>query len=225
MAGNRAALGEDNPIMADTTQTPPPGAILLFNGTNLDGWTKRDGSPAVWPVANGEMETVGGDIKTVQKFTDFHLHIEFWCNDSPANVTGQGRANSGVFLQGRYEIQVLDSFGIPRAPGKGDCGAVYNHAAPLVNACLPPENWQTYDIYFRAPRFDNGNVKTENARVTVLQNAQIIHNNVEIFAPTGAPVDENVWEPGPLLLQDHGNHVRFRNVWAIVLPPSGADYY
>ena len=210
--------------LSENFDAPPSDAVVLFDGTTLDNWTKRDGGPAVWPVKNGEMETVGGDIMTRRKFTDFHLHIEFWCNDSPASVTGQGRANSGVFLQGRYEIQVLDSFGINRAPGKGDCGAVYNHAAPLTNACLPPEHWQAYDIYFRAPRFGAGE-KTENARVTVLHNGQIIHNNVEIFAPTGAPVDENVSEPGPLLLQDHGNHVRFRNLWVRELAPSGADYY
>lgn len=203
----------------------PQGAVILFDGTNLNGWTKRDGSPAVWPIENGEMVTNGGDIMSRQKFTDFHLHVEFWCNDSPANVSGQGRANSGVFLQGRYEVQVLDSFNIDRAPGKGDCGALYNHAAPLVNACLPPENWQVYDIYFRAPRFGDGGSKTENASVTLLQNGQIIHNNAQLEKATGAPVDENYDQPGPILLQDHGNRVRFRNVWVLELPLRGADYY
>ncbi len=210
---------------AAETNAPPTSATILFDGTNLDNWTKRDGTPATWPIENGQMMTIGGDIMSRQKFTDFHLHVDFWCNDSPSSVTGQGRANSGVFLQGRYEIQVLDSFGIDRAPGKGDCGAIYNHAAPLVNASLPPETWQTYDIYFRAPRFAASGAKTENARVTAVHNGQIIHNNVEVPKATGAPVDEAYASPGPILLQDHGNHVRFRNVWVRELPQSGADYY
>jgi hypothetical protein len=143
----------------------------------------------------------------------------------PADVTGQGRGNSGVFLQGRYEIQVLDSYGIAAEPGKGDCGALYNHAAPLVNACLPPEQWQSYDVVFRAPRFEGRGNKTENARVTVFQNNTVIHNNLEIPKQTGGALDENYAAPGPILLQDHHNRVRFRNVWIVPLAPAGVDRY
>lgn len=205
---------------------PPEGAIILFDGSGLDDWAKRDGSPAVWPVLDDRSTiTRGGDIVSHARFVDFQLHVEFLCNASPADIKGQGRANSGIFLQGRYEVQVLDSFGISHAPGKGDCGSLYNAAAPLVNACLPPEEWQTYDIYFRAPRFDAAGTKTAPARVTALQNGRLIHNNVELLTQTGAALDERYDHPGPILLQDHGNDVRFRNVWALPLPESGADVY
>jgi len=214
--------------MLTTELLPPPdGAIVLFDGGGLDHWTARDGhSPAAWPILDDRsMLTKGGDIVSRARFVDFQLHVEFRCCASPDGVKGQGRSNSGVFLQGRYEVQVLDSYGIEHAPGKGDCGALYNHAAPLVNACLPPEQWQTYDVFFRAPRFDEGGTKTENARVTILQNGQVIQNNIEVPTQTGAAVDERYDHPGPILLQDHGNDVRFRNVWVLPLPESGAEFY
>lgn len=206
---------------------PPAGATVLFNGTNLNAWVKRrGGEPAAWLIDHeGAMVAQNGDIMTRAAFADFYLHLEFCCPDSPPHVTGQGRGNSGVFLQGRYEIQVLDSYNIGKEPGKGDCGALYNHAAPLANACRPPDEWQTYDLFFRAPRFEPGNAKTENARVTALQNGQLIHNNVEVLKQTGAALDENYDQPGPILLQDHGNPVRFRNVWLLPLPAAGADRY
>ena len=206
----------------------PEGAVILFDGANLDAWTTRDGkSPAAWPVdtANATMLTRGGDIVSRARFGDFQLHLEFLCGDSPPHVRGQGRANSGVFLQGRYEIQVLDSFGIAGPPGLGDCGAIYNQSAPLVNASLPPTEWQSYDIIFRGPRFDANGAKTGNARVTVWQNGRVIHNNAEIPTQTGAALDEFYDQPGPLLLQDHGNDVRFRNLWILPLPSGGATHY
>jgi hypothetical protein len=211
----------------DTQQLPPPeGAVVLFDGAGLDAWTNRDGGPAIWPVQpDGSALTRGGDILSKERLGDFQLHVEFLCNDSPANVKGQGRANSGVFLQGRYEIQVLDSYGIDHAPGMGDCGALYNRAAPLVNACTPPDTWQTYDIFFRAPRFDETGNRTACARITALQNGRVIHNNIEADGQTGAALDERYDQPGPILLQDHGNEVRFRNVWALPLPTSGAGFY
>lgn len=208
-------------------QTAPPvsGSVVLFDGTNLHQWIRRDGGgPAEWPIENGSMITRGGNIMTRQTFTDFHLHVEFLCPNTGPEVKGQGRSNSGVFLQGRYEIQVLDSFGIEN-PGKGDCGALYNHAAPLVNACNPPDTWQHYDVVFRAPRFDNQNSKTENARATVTHNGRVVQNNQELLKQTGGSVDENYGAPGPILLQDHGNAVRFRNLWIVPLPPTGADHY
>jgi hypothetical protein len=216
--------------MIDTMgQTPPEGAVLLFadGSDGPNAFTTRDGSPARWPVLDdGSLLARGGDIVSRERFVDFYLHLEFWCCDSPPDVKGQGRANSGVFLQGRYELQVLDSWGIDREPGKGDCGALYNHAAPLVNASRRPEEWQTYDVFFRAPRFDEeGRNKVENARVTALQNGLVIHNNVEVPQQTGAAFDENYDQAGPLLLQDHGNDVRYRNVWVVPLRNKGADYY
>ena len=208
-----------------TASAPPEGATVLFDGTNLDGWVKRrGGDPAAWPIENGYMTTRGGDILTRATFADFHLHVEFYCPDTGPEVRGQGRSNSGVYLQGRYEIQVLDSYQA-REPGKGDCGAIYNQAAPLVRAFGPPDSWQFYDIVFRAPRFDANGNKTENARVTLFHNGRIIHNNQEIPRQTGGALDESYATPGPILLQDHGDAVRYRNLWILPLPAAGADHY
>jgi len=159
----------------------------------------------------------GGDIESKQRFTDYQLHVEFKVPYMP-NAKGQARGNSGVFQQGRYEIQVLDSYGI-EDPGTGDCGAVYNQAAPLVNACKPPRSWQTYDITFRAPRFDEEGKAVEKAHVTVIHNGIIVQNNQEIKGPTWGDTF------GKLVLQDHGNPVQYRNVWILPLPPTGAKHY
>ncbi len=203
----------------------PEGAVALFDGSNLDQWTKRgSGEKAAWPIESGYMVTRGGDIVTRQKFEDFQLHVEFYCPDSPPDVTGQGRSNSGVFLQGRYEIQVLDSWG-KNPPGRGDCGALYDRAAPLVNASKRPDEWQVYDIFFRAPRFDGNGRKTENARVSVLHNGILIHNNVEAATQTGGAMNEDYADPGPIMLQDHGNAVRYRNIWIAPLPKEGSEKY
>lgn len=207
------------------TQAPPESAVILFNGKDLKNWTTRDGSPAVWRVEDGVMNVVprGGDIMTKETFTDFMLHLEFVTPDMP-EATGQAKGNSGVFLQGRYEIQVLDSYGI-KIPGKGDCGAIYNQFAPIVNACKPPLEWQTYDAIFRAPRVDDAGNVVENARLTVLQNGLVIHNNVQLPGVTGGNIGSDVGEPGPLLLQDHGNDVKYRNIWIVPLPLEGSDTY
>lgn len=207
------------------THTPPESAVVLFNGSDLSNWTTRDGGEPGWEVEDGVMAVVPrtGDIMTTERFTDHLLHLEFMTPDMP-EATGQAKGNSGVFLQGRYEIQVLDSYGIA-VPGMGDCGAIYNQFAPLVNACKPPLEWQTYDVIFRAPRLDDDGEIVENTRVTVLQNGLVILNNVILSNTTGANIGGGVGEPGPLLLQDHGNLVKFRNIWAVPLPLEGSDKY
>ena len=140
------------------------------------------------------------------------------------NAKGQGRGNSGIGLQGVYEIQVLDSFGIAE-PGTGDCGAVYNQTAPLTNACKAPLEWQSYNIIFRAARFKDGK-KSENARVTVFQNGILVQNNTEIPGGTGIGGEEPKTETdGPIVLQYHGNDVQFRNVWIKPLPEHGSLKY
>lgn len=207
------------------TQTPPESAVVLFNGKDLSNWTTRDGGEPRWNVADDiiTVEPRTGDIMTKETFTDHFLHVEFMCPDMP-EATGQGKGNSGVFLQGRYEIQVLDSYGI-EVPGKGDCGSIYNQFAPLVNACKPALEWQTYDVIFRAPRLNDAGEMLANVRVTVIQNGLVILNNVQLPGMTGANIDSAVGKPGPLLLQDHGNHLKFRNIWAVPLPLEGSDQY
>ena len=205
-------------------QAPPKGAVVLFNGKDLNNWHTRDGRPVGWQVAKGVMTVVKstGDIMTNETFTDFMLHLEFMEPDMP-QATGQAKGNSGVYLQGRYEIQVLDSYGIP-VPGKGDCGAIYDQFASLVNACKPPLQWQSYDVVFRAARIDDKG-QQQQARLTVLQNGIVIHNNVQVLGPTGGAIDNKILEPGPLLLQDHGDPLKYRNVWIVPLPLKGSDKY
>ena len=206
-------------------QTPPEAAVILFDGKDLSNWTKLDGGAPAWEVADGAMTVTAGegDIVSREQFTDFLLHLEFMTPAMP-DATGQAKGNSGVFLQGRYEIQVLDSYGID-VPGMGDCGAIYNQFASLVNACKPPLEWQTYDAIFRASRVGESGEIEENARVTVLQNGMVIQNNVQIQGATGGATDGNAAEPGPLRLQDHGNSVKYRNIWVVPLPLKGSDIY
>lgn len=206
-------------------EEPPENAVILFNGRDLNNWHTRKGEPAGWEVTDETMTVVHGtgDIVTEKKFTDFFLHLEFMEPDMP-EATGQGKGNSGVYLQGRYEIQVLDSYGI-KVPGRGDCGAIYDQFAPLFNACKPPLQWQSYDVVFRAARTDETGEAVEQARVTVLHNGRVIQNNTQVLCPTGGAMDDRVGEPGPLLLQDHGNPVKYRNIWIVPLPLEGSDNY
>jgi len=201
----------------------PDNAVILFDGGDLKNWQRLEGGAAAWEVRDGAMTVTKSNIITLEKFTDAFLHLEFREPDMP-EATGQAKGNSGVYLQGRYEIQVLDSYGLG-LPGKGDCGAIYDQYAPLVNACKPPLEWQKYDVVFRAARVDASGSVTEQARITVLQNGLVIHNNVILFGPTGGAIDQNVGEPGPLLLQDHGNPVSYRNIWLVHLPCKGLDSY
>jgi hypothetical protein len=203
---------------------PKKGAVVLFDGSSIDKWTKMDGSPAQWLVADGAMQVNPGtgDICTRELFRDHYLHLEFRLSDMP-EAKGQAKSNSGVFLQGRYEIQVLDSSGWD-IPGLGDCGGIYDQYAPLTNACRPALEWQTYDVVFRAPRCE-GKVVKENTRLTVFHNGIVIQNNVELPGVTGAPSDTNIQLPGHLRLQDHSNIVWYRNIWALHLPREGGCEY
>ncbi len=214
-AGLPSARAE-KPVDAVDVQpvNPPEGAIVLFNGEDLSAWkNRRDEAPAGWSVRAGyvEVQPGAGDIITRGVFGDCHLHLEFWLPHMP-NARGQARANSGVYVQGRYEIQILDSYGLQSKDN--DCGGIYKIAAPLVNACKKPERWQSYDITFRAPRFDAGGKQIEQGSVSVLHNSVPIHRNTRFDAQvTTAGLPGDLTQPGPILLQDHGNRVRFRNIW------------
>lgn len=204
----------DPNILYKGDESIPADACILFNGKDMSGWVNRkDGAPAGWKVENGYMEVVpgNGDILSEEKFGDHQLHVEFWL-PLMADCTGQARANSGVYLQGRYEVQVLDSYKLD--PQTNDCAAFYLLAPPMVNAARPPEVWQTYDIFFTAPKFNEGGVKIANARASVMWNGVWVHHDLEIPQPTGGEIDHDFHVPGPLMLQDHGNLIRFRNVWA-----------
>lgn len=205
-------------VVADSlfkgTEQMPTDAVVLFDGKDLSGWVSAGlDKPAGWKVENGYMEVNGtGNIATKRSFKDFQLHLEFWL-PLMANATGQARANSGVYLQGLYEIQVLDSYGL--GVTWGDCGGIYNAAVPLVNACRPPELWQTFDVTFHAPGFDAQGNKTSSARLTAFHNGVLIHDNVEIPAPTPVNLGVDPKTAGPLMLQDHGCPVRYRNIWIL----------
>jgi type 1 glutamine amidotransferase len=181
-------------------------------------FTQRDGSPVKWTHDNGrnreflQVVPKTGDIVSKEKFGDFRLHLEFRVPVHPPEDQGQARGNSGVYLQDRYEIQVLDSYGL--VPQPNDCGAIYAKKAPSTNACRKPGEWQSYDARFTAARWDATGKKTANARVTVWQNGIKIHDDVEIDGPTGGGEAETPG-PGPLRLQDHGDLVSYRNVWVV----------
>jgi len=211
------SLGAEPLFKADESR--PADAAALFDGKDLSEWQEQGSSePAGWQVENEYMEVKpgAGNICTKQEFGDCQLHVEFWL-PLMANAKGQGRANSGVYVQGRYEVQVLDSYGLKS--DSNDCGAIYGVAAPLVNACRPPEQWQTYDIFFRAPRFDADGKQISRARMSVLHNGVWIHDNVEIPGVTTAAMSGDLVATGPIMLQDHGNRIRYRNIWLRPLSP------
>jgi hypothetical protein len=198
------------------TVAPPADAILLFGGTDLTKWRKDDGTAPAWKIENGFMEVVpgGGEIVTREGFGDAQLHVE-WMAPLPADGKGQDRGNSGVFLMRRYEVQVLDSYENITYPD-GQASAVYGQYPPLVNASRPPSEWQTYDIIFHRPRFDAQGKATQPARLTVLHNGVLVHDNVVLSGPTAhtrRPPYEKHDDRLPISLQDHGTRVRFRNIW------------
>ncbi len=197
------------------SEAAPKDAVVLFDGKSLEGWTKRNGKdPAGFKILEGGiMQVSGGDIITKERFDGkFKLHVEFRVPYMP-KASGQGRGNSGVYLQGRYEVQVLDSYGL--VSKNNDCGGIYTVAAPLVNACKAPTVWQSYDILFQAPTCEGGK-KKEPAVATVYHNGIKIHDNVKITTDnTTSGLGGDPCTPGPILLQDHGNPVQYRNIWLV----------
>jgi hypothetical protein len=194
----------------------PSDAIVLFDGRDGSEWRSREGEPPRWRIENGYIEVVGGTggISTVREFGDCQLHIE-WAVPSPPVGAGQGRGNSGVFLMGRYEVQVLDSYRNATYPD-GQAGAIYGQYPPLVNASRPPGEWQTYDIIFRRPRFNARGEVIQPARITVMHNGVLIQDAVALTGPTGHQRrPPYVAHPDrlPIALQDHESPVRFRNIW------------
>ncbi len=205
------------PVVTPGAGTAPPSdAIVLFDGTDLSSWQKSNGDPAPWEVKDGAFTVVprSGGIQTKQSFGDIQLHIEW---RSPEVVTGEGqnRGNSGVFPMGLYEIQILDSYENPTYIN-GMAASVYKQHIPMVNASRKPGEWQTYDIFFTAPRFNEQGRVTHPARVTVVHNGVLVQNNVEIWGKTentGLPAYRMHPDKLPLSLQDHNELVSFRNIW------------
>ena len=185
--------------------------VILFDGTGIDKFYDRATKEAPdWKIENGTVTVGHHDIVSKEEFGDQHLHVEFYLHVVPGS-SGQMKGNSGVYVQGCYEIQVLVSYG--NEPKPDECGGVYSIAAPLTIASLPAETWQTYDIILRTAKLnEDGSIK-ENAVITVILNGQVIHNNFVLPSNTPGGVYERVVERGPLLLQDHGCPVSFRNVW------------
>lgn len=202
--------------------TAPSDAIVLFDGKDASKWASTkdynpnnpNGATHSWPVRDGAMYSAkGASLRTKQEFQDFQLHIEFRTPDK-VEGNGQGRGNSGIFLQGLYELQVLDGYNNPTY-SNGMVGSIYKQAIPLVNPSRKPGEWQTYDIIYYAPRFNKDGMMQEPGKVTVLMNGILVQNNTNIRGTTeyiGYPKVQPHGK-GPLILQDHGNPVGYRNIW------------
>ena len=215
---NRPVPAVVEPGTASTQDSPgrtPSDAVILFDGKDISKWVDKDGKPARWKVESGYMEVVPetGYLYTRDAFGDCQLHVEF-SEPVPPHGESQDRGNSGVFLHGLYEIQVLDSYE-NKTYADGQASAVYGQYPPQVNASRPPGQWQSYDIIFHGPRFSGGKL-TRPARVTVLHNGVLVQDNVALTGPT-AHGERPPYKPGPnklpLALQDHGDPVRYRNIW------------
>ncbi len=208
--GAQVAYSDDILHRPATMLPADAGTVVLFDGTSWEGWVTRDGRRSSWVVQDGSAIAGGSDAVSTRNFGDFQLHVEFMCPPM-AGTQGQARANSGVYLQGRYEVQVLDSYA--QAPALNGCGALYSIAKPLVNASLPAGQWQTYEIIFRAPRYDPRGRLLEHARVTVVHNGTAIHNNLQLPNVTPGGFERGSDTMGPILLQYHGDPVQYRNIW------------
>jgi hypothetical protein len=221
---------EAEPADAPIASKPPDGSVVLFDGSNLDAWKSTSGGPPRWKVADGYFETVPGTglIETKAKFGDIQLHVE-WAAPNPPHGKGQDRGNSGVFLMGQFEVQVLDSYQADTY-ADGQAGAIYGQYPPLFNAARPPGAWQSYDIAFRRPRFDASGTLLEPARITLFHNGILVQNNEAPFGPTSwlkwLPYKDQ-GDRGAIALQDHSHPVRYRNIWLRELPerpaPTAAD--
>ncbi len=212
--GSFQVLADDGEVLGTLEKTvresptmgkePPEGAIVLFDGSGVDAWGRNKGMTDDGLLREG--------ATTAQEFGDMQFHLEFKTAFMPGHGS-QGRANSGVYIMNRYEVQILDSFAMP---AKFDgCGSLYREQAPAINMSFPPLVWQTFDIDFRAPRFDSDGNKTENARITVRHNGVLIHDDLELEKGTGAGGRRAEVPKAELYLQDHGDPIRFRNVWLV----------
>ncbi len=206
---------------ADRPGQPPENSIVLFDGKNTSEWVADKGGPCKWKIENDYMEVTpkSGSIHTAREFGNCQLHIEF---QTPEEVkgSGQGRGNGGVFFMGRYELQILDSWENPTYPD-GQASAIYGQTPPLFNAALKPGQWQTYDVAFLRPIFDDDGKCIRPARITVFHNGVCTQNNVEIQGATAHKQKAQYRkhpEKGSLGLQDHNNPTRFRNIWVRELP-------
>jgi hypothetical protein len=197
-------LGELTKVVRESKtlgMEPPKGALVLFDGTTTD---RFEGGKLV------EEKYLGVGCKSKDAFGDHRLHLEFRTPFQPSD-SGQGRGNSGVYIQGRYELQVLDSFGLRGE--NNECGGIYQIASPSLNMCYPPLSWQTYDIDFKSAKYGADGKKTSNARVTIRHNGVVIHDDLEFPRGTPGGVGDEAPAEGPLYLQDHSNPVVFRNIW------------
>ena len=203
-----------------TNSDPPSDAVVLFDGTNLDAWNNGD----KWSVKDGVAIVGGGQISTKQEFGDCQFHIE-WSAPNPPKGNGQSCGNSGVFLMGTYEVQVLDSY-TTETYHDGQAGAIYKQQPPAVNAMREPGEWNTYDIFWTCPRFDeDGNLKSP-AYITVVHNGVLIHNHFELLGDTPwhrPPEYHSQGGKGPISLQDHGSPVQYRNIWIREFTPPQGD--
>jgi hypothetical protein len=207
-----------SPVVAPgkTASDAPADAIILFDGKDASKWQAKNGGNVAWTVEDGALTVKAGtgEIRTKEGFGDCQLHIE-WRTPAVVKGDGQGRGNSGIFLMGKYELQVLDNYN-NKTYVNGQAASIYKQLPPLVNVCRPPGEWQTYDVIFTAPTFnENGSVKTQ-ARITVLHNGVLVQNNQAIWGATqyiGIANYEKHGPKEPISLQDHGNPVSFRNIW------------
>ncbi|GAB3027313.1 DUF1080 domain-containing protein [Niabella terrae] len=200
-----------------TAATAPDDAIVLFDGKNFSEWEPEKGGGEVqWKLEDGAMTVAGGKgaIKTKKAFGDCQLHIE-WRTPAVVKGDGQGRGNSGIFLMSHYELQVLDSYK-NRTYSNGQAGSIYKQLPPLVNASRKPGEWQTYDIIFTAPRYGKDSTVKTQARITVIHNGVLVQNNATIWGGTeyiGIASPVHLGDAEPIILQDHGNPVSYRNIW------------
>ncbi len=211
-------IHEPVPETVETSEDAPPSdATVLFGGENLDAWEGMEGGEAPWTVEDGAMRIARGEggIRTTEDFCDVQLHVEWRSPEETEGYDGQDRGNSGIFLQDRYEVQVLDSYDNPTYVN-GQAASIYKQHAPMVNASGAPGEWQSYDIVYTAPDFSDAGMLTEPARVTVLHNGVVVQNDVEIQGKTvwiGAPAYDEAHGCAPISLQDHDADVAYRNIW------------